>query len=83
MQLKMTSKKIGSLINEVRTFSNGYFSFNNIDWYIFTSLVIADVNIYISFWRNDTNYLLQFLHQFLKKRYKLFASPLSESFRGC
>ena len=31
MQLKKTSKKIGSLINEVRTFSNGYFSFNNID----------------------------------------------------
>ena len=31
MQLKKTSKKIGSLINEVRTFSNEYFSFNNID----------------------------------------------------
>ena len=30
MQLKKTKKK-GSLINEVRTFSNGYFSFNNID----------------------------------------------------
>ena len=33
MQLKKTSKKIGSLINELRTFSNGYFSFNNIDGY--------------------------------------------------
>ena len=32
MQLKKTSKKIGSLINELRTFSNGYFSFNNIDF---------------------------------------------------
>ena len=31
MQLKKTSKKIGNLINEVRTFLNGYFSFNNID----------------------------------------------------
>ena len=31
MQLKKTSKKIRSLINEIRTFSNGYFSFNNID----------------------------------------------------
>ena len=32
MQLKKTSKKIGSLINEAGTFSNGYFSFNNIDY---------------------------------------------------
>ena len=32
MQLKKTSKKIGSLINEIRTFSNGYFFFNNIDY---------------------------------------------------
>ena len=31
MQLKKTSKKIESLINEIRTFSNEYFSFNNID----------------------------------------------------
>ena len=31
MQLKKTSKKIGSLINEVTTFSNEYLSFNNID----------------------------------------------------
>ena len=30
MQLK-TSKKKKNLINEVRTFSNEYFSFNNID----------------------------------------------------
>ena len=31
MQLKKTKKKIKSLINEVRIFSNEYFSFNNID----------------------------------------------------
>ena len=31
MQLKKTSKKIENLINEVRTFSNRYFYFNNID----------------------------------------------------
>ena len=31
MQLKMTSKKKGNLINKIRTFSNGYFPFNNID----------------------------------------------------
>jgi len=31
MQLKKTSIKIRSLINELKTFSNGYFSFNNID----------------------------------------------------
>ena len=30
MQLKKTSKK-KSLINEIRIFSNGYFSINNID----------------------------------------------------
>ena len=30
MQLKKTSKK-KNLINEVKTFSNRYFSFNNID----------------------------------------------------
>ena len=37
MQLKKTSKK-KSLINEVRTFSNGYFSFNNIDEFISAGL---------------------------------------------
>ena len=31
MQLKKTKKKIKSLINEVRIFSNVYFFFNNID----------------------------------------------------
>ena len=31
MQLKKASKKIRSLINEIITFSNEYFSFNNID----------------------------------------------------
>ena len=31
MQLEKTSKKKESLINEVKTFSNGYFCFNNID----------------------------------------------------
>ena len=31
MQLKKTSKKKGNLNNEIITFSNGYFSFNNID----------------------------------------------------
>ena len=37
MQLKKTSKKIGSLINEVKKNLNGYFSFNNIDILKFTS----------------------------------------------
>ena len=46
MQLKKTSKKKWSLINEIKTFSNGYFSFNNIDWK-------SNLKIYIS--SNHTN----------------------------
>ena len=35
MQLKRQAKKKENLINEIRTFSNMYFFFNNIDIYIY------------------------------------------------